>query len=77
MKIIKNPTIHGGWECPICKKSECKPTTLIPINGTTDGSVMKALMVHVDCIDLYYEPGICALYQLGIYNPNDGGCCGV
>lgn len=37
-------------KCPLCGESTDKPCTLIGIDGTSDGSIEKAIPVHVECL---------------------------
>lgn len=56
MKLFESPNLDGSWVCPICKTAEDKPVTLVGKAGTEDGSIMEAIQVHVDCLELmiYY-----------------------
>lgn len=52
MKIFAKPNLNDRkWVCPICRKNTEKQITLIPINGTQNGSIIRAEQVHVDCLD--------------------------
>lgn len=37
--------------CPICKTSKDSECFLMPISGTSDGSICEAQPVHRECID--------------------------
>lgn len=35
--------------CPVCGGSEDAPCVLVKIDGTSDGSICEALLVHLNC----------------------------
>jgi len=53
MKVFEHPNYDGGFECPICHKSDDKPVVLIGIWGTEEGYNMRANQYHLDCIELF------------------------
>lgn len=53
MRIFETPNLDKkDWECPVCKTRDVEPVTLIPINGTETGNIVKAEQYHVSCIEL-------------------------
>jgi hypothetical protein len=52
MRIWDHPNTSDGWVCPICGTADDKPVTLVGIDGTEKGNIMRAEQFHVDCIDL-------------------------
>lgn len=42
----------GSGTCIICKTNNPGKVTLIGIDGTADGNIEEAAVIHVDCIDL-------------------------
>ena len=58
--IIFEQFHRSGIQCPICGTNDSKRATLVPIEGTQDGDVYEAMLVHVDCINLkaYRENGV-------------------
>jgi RNA polymerase subunit RPABC4/transcription elongation factor Spt4 len=52
MRVFKSYNDCGDDVCPVCGKNTQKKTVLIPIAGTEKGNIMKAIQVHLDCIDL-------------------------
>lgn len=55
----------GGHFCPLCKTQDRKPVCLVIVDGTNDGGGMtyEAMQVHVDCIELRYNPDMKLIYQ--------------
>lgn len=51
MEIIERPNLDN-FVCPICGKSDNKPVTLIPINGTEEGNNVEVKQIHIGCISL-------------------------
>ena len=49
--------------CPICGRNNPGRCFLVPIDGTSDGKIAEACVVHIDCIDLRYSDKIQILYQ--------------
>lgn len=52
----------GNTSCPICKKTEENEedgVVLVPIYGTIEGNISKAVQVHLKCIveRALYMPG--------------------
>jgi hypothetical protein len=75
MKVFKGYNDIGDDVCPICGKNTQKETVLIPIAGTEEGNIMKAMQVHLDCIDLTYyeinnEKFFCQVIEKNIYENN-------
>jgi len=54
MKILKEGNWSGDAKCPVCGTNKKGQVVLIPIAGTEEGSIMKAIQVHLGCIDLTY-----------------------
>ena len=52
MRVFKEPNTDIEFVCPICKTSDIKPVTLVGIVGTEEGNNMKAIQVHIDCLQL-------------------------
>ncbi len=50
MKIF--PHFNTSSNCPICKKNDDKPCTLIPIVSTIEDNIAEAEQIHIDCINL-------------------------
>lgn len=57
MKIFKGFN-QTGEPCPVCQTNSDEPCTLIPIAGSNEDGGMnyRALPIHVDCLDLWYDP---------------------
>ena len=53
MRVFDHPNL-ANFVCPICGKSDDKPTVLIGIMGTEKGNIMEAEQFHLDCLDLVY-----------------------
>ena len=53
----------GEGKCEICKTSDPGRVTLIPKDGTADGNIEEAVIVHVDCLSLRYNPSVKIFYQ--------------
>ena len=43
---------QSGAPCSICGTLDDKPSVLVPIYGSDDGSNCEALQIHLDCINL-------------------------
>jgi hypothetical protein len=76
MKVFKSFNNYGDDVCPVCGKNTLKETVLIPIAGTENGNIMKAMQVHLDCIDLTYheinnEMFFCQVIEKGIIHENN------
>ncbi|MBA7687289.1 hypothetical protein ES703_95750 [subsurface metagenome] len=63
MKIFKEFP-QNGVKCVVCDTNDNKPCTLVTIEGTTEGYTAQAIPIHVDCIDLLYDPTLKILVQL-------------
>jgi len=61
MKIFKQFNTSGN--CFICNTNENKPCVLIPKDNTEDDGIEEAEQVHIDCINLRYNPEINFFYQ--------------
>lgn len=50
---MKKPNIFQQWPsgaiCPVCKTSEQGECVLVPIDGTREGGIQRAIPVHRDC----------------------------
>ena len=61
--------------CPMCGTNEDKKCVLIPIDGTSDGSICEAIPVHAECArkgDLRFNRGANVFYKVGIpYNKKE------
>lgn len=55
MKIFEQPNLIT-FRCPICGTNDKKPVTLVPIYGTEKDGMAQAIQVHVDCLELKYQP---------------------
>lgn len=64
MRVINNPNIDDNWICPICGTNDSKPCTLVSIEGTQNGSIARAEIFHLDCIELVFNDNIGILYQI-------------
>ena len=64
MRIFDHFNGSGTDTCPICGTKDDKPTTLVTIKGTTEGNIAEAVQVHVDCIELVYDPKFSVVYQV-------------
>ena len=63
MKIFEHMNTSGKEVCPICKTKEDKEVVLIGIDGTEDGGNMRAIQVHLDCLNLRYSKENNLFYQ--------------
>lgn len=52
-------------KCPICKTNKKGKCTLIPIVGTNEdgGMTYEAEVIHLDCINLWYDKESKLIYQ--------------
>jgi len=55
MKIFKNFN-KTGKPCLICGTKGDGQVTLIPIDGTEDNGNIQAKQVHIECLELRYDP---------------------
>ena len=55
MKIFKNFN-KAGKPCVICGTKGNGQVTLIPIDGTEDDGNIEAEQVHINCLELRYDP---------------------
>jgi len=53
MRTFKGFNDHGN-SCPICKTKDNKETVLVGEDGTEDDGNIKAMQVHLDCLDLRF-----------------------
>ena len=52
--------------CVICRKSDDKKCTLLPVDGTEDGNNCEAIPVHADCVrnlEFRYNRGVGIIYR--------------
>lgn len=62
MKMFKEFP-QNGVECMVCDTNDNKPCILVTIAGTIEGYTAQAVPIHVDCIDLLYDPKLKILVQ--------------
>lgn len=57
MREFKHPNMDSFKDepCPICGTSKDAPVVLVPIPGTEDGNVMKAMQAHAKCWAVWAE----------------------
>ena len=56
-KIRTFPEFPENKICPVCKTNENKECLLIPIDGTKEDNICKAIPIHLDCaiVTNYHE----------------------
>ena len=53
--------------CKICGKNDDKECVLVPVNGTDDGNICEAILVHTDCLaQIRYYKKINVFYIRGM-----------
>ena len=55
----------GDGKCIVCGTSKEGEVILVPVLGTSDGSISQAVPLHIDCIDLVYNRQAKILCQMG------------
>ena len=55
MRIFPHPNKTCKDKCPICNTLEDKPVVLVGISGTEEDNIMKAVQIHVNCLELTYH----------------------
>ena len=60
MKTFDSP---GGGKCIVCGTSKDEKCILVPIDGTGDGKICEAALVHINCIDLRMNSTHKIMYQ--------------
>ena len=51
-------------KCPICKTNEDKECILVPIIGTSDGSICEGETFHLLCLEPIYDKSLGIIYQV-------------
>jgi len=64
MRVFKGFNQSGKDVCPVCGTNDDKETVLVAIDGTQEGNNCQAIQVHLDCIELNYDPETGIIYQL-------------
>ena len=57
---------EGNWttdKCPVCGTDKEGPVVLISIKGTNEGYISEARQVHLNCLELIYDPKRGIIYQ--------------
>lgn len=69
MKVFE--CFNQDVKCMLCGKNTEGKAVLLPIDGTKDGNIERAIQVHLDCIDLRVaelelpdQPGRQLIYQI-------------
>ena len=52
MKLFEHFNTTGPV-CPVCGTKDDKQAVLIPIAGTAEDGICEAVLVHLNCINLY------------------------
>jgi hypothetical protein len=69
MKVFKQFNTTTDEPCPICGTKDEKEVVLIAIDDEVEGHNARALQVHLDCIELWYNKEFNLIYQrLGYAN---------
>lgn len=53
----------GHNNCPICNTKENKESTFVILDGTSDGHIAEAILVHIDCLNLRFNSEARVIYQ--------------
>ncbi len=51
MRVFEHPNM-ANFLCPICGRDTDEPVVLVSTGGRDKTGIMKAVQVHLDCIDL-------------------------